>query len=311
MGTSQFLNCRSASRLSHLFLSALVLSFPSLGHGFFLGSSGSDQDPCPIAREWITVYRYLQEQPEGSVETRARTLADSASEGCKGAAARFIQTEQLLSKIGLPSEARLELAVKRARGVEAEMEAFRSILTTSFARDLLDLDASATLALTEKLMRSASTLSQKMASPLPWQGLSETFPRLVRLCSGETATQSEPLAPVVCGKMVEAYLIQVLERKEWESHFSAQTGNRVSAADRLISLVEFLTDDIEDEKRLPFQAAFELALRILETGEFAGENWKDAFRFASRPAQGGGLGMSWDEANRFALSVIAKAKASQ
>ncbi len=67
--------------------------------------------PCLATREFITTLEYLCEHKEFSLpETDAQAFAHKISAGCTGASKRFIRTNNVLVKAGVPTRRSMEVA---------------------------------------------------------------------------------------------------------------------------------------------------------------------------------------------------------
>jgi len=310
---------RILSRRPHFLLSSVKKLTLAISLVFGLSLTGievasaawfSSSDPCPVSREYATLLHYLRENSpqtgdtEGNEQRRQKIAQEGATRGCLGAASRFIETDRILLKAEFPSDVRLMIAQRRAEHTDGEMRAFQSIFSSSFARDVLDLDARQSLELSEKLIESA----QKRISKLPkdskgapsdgvWNALRETYSEITQFCSSPN-TEAE-LPPLACAQLAAAFIEKIYASAPHAINVADQKPGK-----RLKEFVLFLTQGARFEEALPIQRAVTLALEVFESGEFAGENWIQAYLLGLRPRDKGGLGLGQHEARTFASHLV-------
>jgi hypothetical protein len=96
---------------------------------------------CDSSKEFITTLEYLRKQKAFELdEPTNQKVAHHVSEGCTGAAKRFITSLVFLKKLELGSRNSLFIAKSMAHKSDNYMTAFIEIFKQSYAKDYLNLD---------------------------------------------------------------------------------------------------------------------------------------------------------------------------
>lgn len=107
---------------------------------------------CTSAKEFSTSLRYLRAQKDFELpEAEMRRIAKEVSEGCTGAALRFMRTAQLLSRSGVGSKSAVKSAMELSQKTDRETETFLAIFRRAFLAEHLDLDVRSSLSMARSL----------------------------------------------------------------------------------------------------------------------------------------------------------------
>lgn len=212
---------------------------------------------CPAYKEFVTAYNYLQDQRALQLKTdEAELIAKNVSQGCDGAAKRFIATTDLMLKAQLAGWDAVKLGQEMAVTSDEVAEAFNSIFKTAYLKSYLDLDLRSSLAMARSLsVEFEGNLSQAK----------KDFKELVSFCvSKENLSLPRPQCGILAAK-----LAKTSERSE-----------KLSSAESYIELFRFLTDEPQGP-RLPAFSARQLAQEVILFSPHAAENFIEGYRFAA------------------------------
>jgi hypothetical protein len=253
---------------------------------------------CQPTLEYRTTLDYLREtKAMVTSETEARSIAARVADGCQGAAERFVNTVELLSTAKLPSHLMVQKAVSLAQSTEEVAESFVVVFRYAFLASHLDLDALAAL----KLADSLSTEFKGNA-----KRAQVDFSRLLDFC-----LSTLQLAKPACGDFAAEVtrfgekLIEIEHQVPEQTWFTWITNHFED--DGLVSrpyfdFFAFLTSE-GDGPRLATHDAHKMALKVLGHNPLAGEEFKEAYLFASDKS---GLQMDRSVASDFALGMSQK-----
>ena len=139
-------------RLLILFLATIF--FVELSHSALFSNSAeaSKTVECSSAKEFITVYEYIRGQKQFSeLGDNASRIALEVAAGCDGAAKRFIEVYQVLSKTDLTNRDALKTSAELAQKTNHHVQSFLGIFKGAYAQDGLDLSLQDSLDLARKL----------------------------------------------------------------------------------------------------------------------------------------------------------------
>ncbi len=244
---------------------------------FNLSSFATTQHPqCLTTREFITTLEFLRSyDPFSLKENEARDWALKASEGCTGAAKRFIRVAQIISKAGGERKISIDTALIFSKSTEAETEAFIQTLQTALAEDGLDMDLGNSL-------KIALSLSKEYAGD--HEAVRKDFEKIAKFCSD---TQKLGLTRHQCGVLAAAI---------------ARSGEvwKTGVAEAFIQNFDYLTST--KGPALIASDAVNLAEKMMGNGPQSPQNFQDAYQYATKKS---GLGLDRKEAVAFALKMAA------
>jgi hypothetical protein len=253
---------------------------------------------CQPTLEYRTTLEYLRETKAiVSSETEARSIAARVAEGCQGAAERFVNTVELLSNAKLPSHLMVQKAVALAQNTPEVAESFVVVFRYAFLASHLDLDAVASLKLADSLSSEFKGNAKRAQVD---------FSRLLDFCLGTLQ-----LAKPACGEFAAQVtrfgekLVEIeheVPEETWLSWITERFADDGLVSRPYLDFFAFLTSD-EEGPRLATPDAQQLALKVLGHNPLAGEEFKDAYRFA---AAKNGLQMERSAASDFALGLAKK-----
>lgn len=229
---------------------------------------------CASTREYVTVFEFFRANKDFGVnEEKARSYSDLVSKNCTGAAARFIQTLEMLSKSHVASADALAMALDLSGRSDETLAAFFAIFKTAFLKEYLDLTIGKSLDLAKKLTFSNLEIQNI--------GLvKEDFESVAEFClknDGFSFSREE------CTEMAAAV---ALAASRFEKPLSKS----------FVKLIEFIRD------RKSAKDASKAAVEIIAYGTEAPENFMTAFQYAVSDS---GLKLAVDKAHEFAM-VLAK-----
>jgi hypothetical protein len=229
---------------------------------------------CTTTKEYITSLEFLRAHQELALpEKDARNLAMRASQGCSGAAQRFIEVASVLHHAGFSGKKAIQTGLKFTQRTDTEAKTFVSVFLKCFLSEFLDLQPSIAL-------RIATDLSVKFAGDI--ENVQHDFEKLVKFCLD---TQDLDLPRLECASL---------------SARLAQRGEKFNGgiADSWIHLFHFLRSD--HGPGLTSAQAIPLAEKLLEGGRESAENFIQAYKYA---VSSNGLAMEVREAIRFAKTM--------
>ena len=209
---------------------------------------------CTSSREFIATLQYLRDNSELKIpENEARKVAMTVSQGCTGAALRFIKVHHVLTTSGLGANDALKVSEIFAKKTNPEATTFVTVFLKSFLEEELDLD-----------MNTAVELARSLSSEFQGDtlGVRKDFEKLVRFCVN---TQDLNLPKPECARF-SSRLAKFGEK------FGGET------ADAFIRLYSFLVT--EEGPALTRKDAMQLAERLLNGGKDSPDNFIQAFKYA-------------------------------
>lgn len=234
----------------------------------------SQQNSCTYAREYITSLAYLRSHKDFAIpEDQARQLAWDISQGCTGAAYRFIKVTAVLARSGLSANNSIQMGLAFVKRTDAEMQSFVSIFMRSFLEEYLNLDLRTSL-------RLAQSLTTEFSGDLI--EVRKDFEKLVDFC---IESKSLDLPRPECASFA--------------AHLARQ-GNAFEGgiAHPFIKLFWFLRSSKGPD--LTTKDALQLAEQLIAGGKSSAENFIEAFEFG---VSSKGLGVSNREAITFARKM--------
>lgn len=238
---------------------------------------------CTTSKEFSATLRYLRSQKEFELpESEMRLIAKSVSEGCTGAALRFMRTSQLLSRSGVGSKNSVTSALELSHKTDRETETFLAVFRRAFLAENLDLDVRTSL----KMARSLS---------IEFDGdvlaVRDDFEKILDFCVNG---QHVELTKSKCGQLAARL---------------AQKGQGFSGgvSRSFIEVFEFLTQDSKGPK-IAVSAALTKSEQLATAGPAYAENFIHAYVFASSED---GLQLTDVQAMKHAQEMAGKSLASQ
>lgn len=215
-----------------------------------------EQIPCETYREYITTFSYLLDRKDASfTKDQASRQAFRVAAGCTGAAKRFIQVFELLSKSKLAAPEALNLAETMAVAKDESAATFTEVFRTAFLGKYLDLSLVASIELARSIAldpAGGSRLAHK------------EFEKLVDFCLDKKGLG---LSKPECAQLSAEVL-------SFDSQ--AKTKNIGSA---FISFLEFLRAD-QDGPQLTTVEALKLSKSLMRNHVASAKNFIPAYKFA-------------------------------
>jgi hypothetical protein len=260
----------------------LILASPVFSQGT---SSRETIWNCPVAQEYITVYRYLGEQKLIEVsDNRRRDIAAEVAEGCFQAAWRFIKTMKTVAQADIDPRHGLRLALEMSRQSDERVRAFLTIFKLAYSAKYLDQTLFQSLQMARQLSLEAENFPY-------W--LESDFRELLRFClQGERLDLPRPQ----CGQWT-VKLIQMVAHK---SEHGQALG--IGVATPFMTGFEFLTVK-EGGPRLTTADAVALLEKLIAVSPYAVKSFEQAFEFA---VDDEGLKLDRVQAIKFAQKLAAK-----
>ena len=210
---------------------------------------------CSSTKEYITVVRYLRSERDFALkEDDIRHVAAKVSEGCQGAAKRFIATMRALAKSGVPTGTAINTALKFVTRSSEDYKTFIKIFRQSFLADRLDLDLSSSLALALELSIQHKGSVQKVR---------KDFQRIIDFCMDKDELD---LPRKRCAHLASRVSKNAIRFKK-------------GAYQTLRRAFDYLRE--EDGPNLSTYTALEYAEKIATFSPDAIKNFKRAYQFAS------------------------------
>lgn len=238
---------------------------------------------CTSTKEYAATLRYLRSQKEFELpENEMRQTAKTVSEGCTGAALRFMRTAQLLSRSGVGSKNSVTSALELSHKTDRETETFLAVFRRAFLAENLDLDVRTSL----KMARSLS---------IEFEGdvlaVRDDFEKILDFCVGG---QQVELSKNQCGQLAARI---------------AQKGQNFSGgiAHSFVDVFEFLTKSSKGPK-ISVSYALKKSEELASSGPAYAENFIQGYLFA---ASEDGLQYTDQQAMKFAQEMAGKSTAAQ
>jgi hypothetical protein len=238
---------------------------------------------CTATREYVATLQFLRDHSELQLpDAERQKIADQVATGCSGAGLRFIRVAQLLFRSGLGSSDALKTAIELSHKTDREAATFITVFEEAFLSENLDLD-----------LRSSMQMARALSTEFQGDVLAvrDDFRTLVDYCAGAAKLD---LPKPECGRFA------VRLAKEGEP-FSG------GIARPFIETFEFLRGG-KDGPGLATHAALKMSEQVLANGPAAGENFVQAYRYATAKA---GLGLGTRDALQFAESMAKKTTLAQ
>ena len=210
---------------------------------------------CTSAREYVTTYNYLKENEKLKIgKTEARNLAYEVSQGCRGAAQRFITVTNLLLAVRLDGKNAVKIALEAAASGYDEGEAFVTVFRYSYLKKHLDMSL---VAATE----TARMFSVEFAGDA--RIAESDFKKLTEYCMDPKRLNL--VRPTCVRTAVDiTKLVAVFN---------------TSVAEPFIKGVDFLLD-AEKGPGFNKQEAVKVASQLVKVSPYAVKNYIDTYRFA-------------------------------
>lgn len=230
---------------------------------------------CESAKEFITTYEYLREHKElGLDEKRSKEAAHRVSQGCTGAAKRFVKIFEVLQKAEVGSRGALRLAMDLATKDDVYADTFITVFTKSYLSEYLDLDYKTSFDLAKRL-----SLNYKGHPKIA----AEDFNQLVEFCISESAIGlSKPRCGVIAGRIVKS-----------TEKFQARI------AEEFKKLYRFLTSE-KNGPSAPVLRGLQVAEDIVAQGPEAADNFILAYQYGVKKD---GLDLTAEESLQLAKNI--------
>lgn len=233
---------------------------------------------CLSTREFITTLNFLRKHTEFAIKEKdAVYVADQVSQGCTGAAKRFIQVTNLLTKAKLATKQAIETALKFALASPAETKTFIIIFKEAFLKKYLDLDLMTSVNLAVSLSIDSKGDAKKYK---------KDFQRLVEFC---ISTENLDLPKPRCAQMSSRITKLGKDYKKGSS-------------EPFIELYRFLIST-DDGPSLPTFDALKVAEEVIGHGPAARKNFRQAYKYATSES---GLDFDKSRAIKFARKMASR-----
>jgi len=234
---------------------------------------------CESGNEFLVASEYLRDSQKTNITSaEISQIAIQVSEGCTGAANRFIKVVRLLSKAGLGMKDTITIAVSGAKQSDASVDTFISTFKLSFRKEGLDLT-----------LNKALIIAQQVS--LDYQGAPEVaekdFEEIVEFCLAKNGLH---LPKPKCADLATT----VTRAGE---HFDG------SAAEAFVDGYHFLL--VDEGPKLAADKALELLETIVAVSPKAVENFRLVFEYANEKS---GLGLSREDSFEIAKKVAINTK---
>ena len=229
---------------------------------------------CLTTREFVTALEFLRGDEDFRLkEPEGRELAFKISEGCTGAAKRFIRVVKTLIKAEANRKNATEIGLKFSSGTDAETDAFVSAFRRAIAEDSLDLDF-------ESSLKIGLSLSKEFSGDL--EKVRKDFEKIVDYCADSAALA---LPRSQCG----TYAASIAKNGEaWKE----------GVADSFIKTFQYLRS--ETGPALVTKDALKIAELLVTQGPGAPENFTQAYQYGTSST---GLALPRNEAIQFAKKM--------
>lgn len=208
--------------------------------------------PCPSGKEFVTTVQFLKTNTVLAVAGNDLVqIASRVSQGCEGAAKRFISTIQSLQKTEITNSEKLQIAIELANKDSEAVETFNHVFRWAYARDGFDLEISLAL----KLAREVSIQfdgDQKRTL--------ESFKQATEFCS-DSKKMSIPRP--ACADLAKQIALTTLSKKP-------------SSADVFIESYNYLREDV----KMSQADAIQMGLSLLQKNHEAFENFKTVYEYS-------------------------------
>jgi len=260
---------RNLTVLTLMLFSSLSLAEPS----------GQDPQWCDSHREFVTTLEYMRNQDFYELgEQHSRQVAKQVSEGCTGAAKRYVRVYELLKKVEAGARTSIETAVEMAHATDSKVVTFMNVFRNAYSQNKLDLDVANSLKIAKGLSIDYKGDADKAK---------RDYDRLVAFCLNESKIGG---SIPVCASIA----FDVAKSAE---HF------RQPAAPAFIEMYEFL----KNHKKLNFQIskAIEVSKKVVAIHPMAAKNYVAAFEYATSKD---GLNIPADQTLAFAYDIAANTR---
>ncbi|MEK6704416.1 MAG: hypothetical protein AABZ06_01370 [Bdellovibrionota bacterium] len=210
---------------------------------------------CTTSREFITTLEFLRNQDQLQIhEQQAQQIATKVTDGCTGAAQRFISVAMAMIQSGFTSPDAVKLGVEFSAKSDVETNTFLTIFKKAFLAEYLDLDIRSAL----KMARALSMEFTGNASEV-----FDDFDKLLEFCAG---AKSLDLPRPECG----TFAVRLARQGEtWSG----------GIAKPFIEAFEFLRSESGPE--LITSDALKLAESLLAAGPDGPINFIQAYKYAA------------------------------
>jgi hypothetical protein len=231
-----------------------ITAFLIFSQGVYAESNIKTEE-CLSTREYITTLKFLNKKVElGLNEKDKLALADFVSNGCTGAAERFIKTLNLLIEAEVPSNNALPVAKEISQGSDKGAENYQAIFKKVYVETFFDLPAKVSLEFANELTGPMEKESSKMI---------EDFNILSDFCLNRTGLD---LGLAKCSDLIKNVL--------------GKTKNlNITIAKDYINLFDFLNSN-EKGPKLSSSEAVSTAEKIIIYGPVGASNFIEGYQFS-------------------------------
>jgi len=243
--------------------------------GLSLAAQGAVREPdnnCTTTREFVTTLEYLRKHMATEFpEPAARQLAMQVTQGCTGAAHRFILITRALTKAELPMKDAAQFGLEFSKKTDRETAAFIAVFEKAFLKDFMDLD-----------LKSSIQLARSLTSEFDGDMVAarDDFEKLLELCVKRKITERP---------MCAEFAARIAKRGQpWSG----------GMAEAYIRVIEF--NDSSMGPGLNPADSFKLAEDLISRGPGAADNYIQAYRYAISPK---GMAFAPKDAQSFAQQL--------
>ena len=233
---------------------------------------------CKSHREYITTLEYMRKQDHYKMgETFSREVADQVSNGCTGAAKRFVRVYELLVKVEAGARSSAQFAIELAQTTDAHVDTFMGIFKNAYEPKKLDLDVLSSVKIAKRL---SSDYKGDVKQAL------KDYEALVKFCLDEKHIgASAPQCALLAAEVATA----------GENH-----KNPISKS--FEKLYTWLRTD--KSTGISMAQAIEIAKKVVMTHPKAVDNFIAAYSYGLKEK---GLSYSADQSLNFAMNITQKA----
>ncbi len=272
----------------------IILSFFSFCFNLMANETTASSDkknenikPCEVTKEFITIFEFLKSKIElVGTEKSAALIAKKAASSCQGAAARFIRTVSVFNDIEIDNRSLIDIALEVSAFNDIQATSFQQIFQKNFVSNGLDQELYSSIRIAKKLALLNDSDSLQVT-----EKMGEDYLEFVEFCLSDNGLQ---LAKPICAELSAKFI-------------GFRSSNKKSISVQIKNLHHFLMSDMEAAKRpIPDKNSFlKIAEKILSKNEFAVENFKEAFKYASSES---GLKLTTKESIKFSLDLVTSTK---
>ncbi len=233
---------------------------------------------CQSHREFITTLEYMRKQDHYKMgEVFSRDIAHQVSNGCTGAAKRFVKIYELLVKVEAGARSSAQFAVELAQKSDAHVETFMGVFKNAYEPQKLDLD-----------VLSSVKIAQRLSSDYQGdvQQALRDYESLVSFCLDEQHIgASAPQCALLAAEVA-----------------TAGEGHKESISKSFQKLYTWLRTD--SSTGVSMKKAIEISKTVVATHPKAVENFMMAYKYGLKDK---GLNFSANQSLNFAMNITQKA----